>query len=72
MGGSRERTGIAKVVTQAKGKSAKLRLLYLAIGQLEAERMKLKRKAQELSARKNWCVQEIRELTEPRLLEVAK
>ena len=57
------------MIRQTRNKAAKIKLLYLAIGQIEAERMKLKRKAQELSARKNYCVQEIRELTEPRLLE---
>ena len=72
MGASSERAGIAKVIRQTRSKTQKIKLLYLAIGQMEHERMKLKRKAQEISARKNWCVQEIRELTEPRLIEVGK
>jgi hypothetical protein len=67
-----QKRGIKQVVRQARTKEQKRRLLYLAIGQLEAERMKLKRRAQELSARKNWAVNEIRELEEPRLIEVKR
>lgn len=67
-----QKRGIKQVVRQARTAEQKRRLLYLAIGQLEAERMKLKRRAQELSARKNWAVNEIRELEEPRLIEVKR
>lgn len=67
-----QKRGIKQVIRQARTKEQKRRLLYLAIGQLEAERMKLKRRAQELSARKNWAVNEIRELEEPRLIEVKR
>lgn len=67
-----QKRGIKQVIRQARTKDQKRRLLYLAIGQLEAERMKLKRRAQELSARKNWAVNEIRELEEPRLIEVKR
>lgn len=67
-----QKRGIKNVIRQARTKEQKRRLLYLAIGQLEAERMKLKRRAQELSARKNWAVNEIRELEEPRLIEVKR
>lgn len=67
-----QKRGIKQVVRQARTEEQKRRLLYLAIGQLEAERMKLKRRAQELSARKNWAVNEIRELEEPRLIEVKR
>lgn len=67
-----QKRGIKQVVRQARTEEQKRRLLYLAIGQLEAERMKLKRRAQELSARKNWAVNEIRELEKPRLIEVKR
>ena len=67
-----QKRGIKQVVRQARTEEQKRRLLYLAIGQLEAERMKLKRRAQELSARKNWAVNEIRELEEPRPIEVKR
>lgn len=67
-----QKRGIKQVVRQARTEEQKRRLLYLAIGQLEAERMKLKRRAQELSARKKWAVNEIRELEEPRLIEVKR
>lgn len=58
---------IKRVIQQARTKEQKRRLLYLSIGQIEAERMRLKRRAQELTARKNWCINEIREIEEPRL-----
>lgn len=63
---------LTRVMKQARTKDQKRKLLYLSIGQIEAERMRLKRRAQELTARKNWCINEIRELEEPRLIEVAR
>lgn len=63
---------IKRVIQQARTKEQKRRLLYLSIGQIEAERMRLKRRAQELTARKNWAVNELREIEEPRLFAVKK